>query len=173
MGIRGGIGRGESEFLGCRNLKTENLQVIPAARSAKPGDRSVSGPQPASVSGPAIRRLPQPTHRIAGEERRRSQRVLLRVRAQIHVAVEGKATTFEVETLNVNPQGALVIMRQSLVPGTRLVLENRTTRERVACKVVRQPRESSEGFQIPLEFDSPAPQFWRIAFPPADWRPED
>lgn len=112
-------------------------------------------------------------NRIAGEDRRRSQRVLLRVRAQIHVAVEGKATTFEVETLNVNPHGALVIMRQSLIPGTRLVLENNTTRERVACKVVRQARESSEGFQVPLEFDSPAPQFWRIVFPPADWRPED
>ncbi|MGH9715861.1 MAG: PilZ domain-containing protein [Candidatus Acidiferrales bacterium] len=117
--------------------------------------------------------MPQPANRIAGEERRRSQRVLLRVRAQIHVAQEGKAATFEVETLNVNPHGALVIMQQSLVPGTRLVLENNTTRERVACKVVRQPRESSEGFQVPLEFDSPSPQFWRIAFPPSDWRPED
>jgi PilZ domain len=133
----------------------------------------VSNPKPGAIAGSGIGRLPQPGNRIAGEERRRSQRVLLRVRAQIHVAVEGKATTFEVETLNVNPHGALVIMRQSLIPGTRLVLENNTTRERVACKVARQPRESSEGFQIPLEFDSPAPQFWRIDFPPVDWRAEE
>jgi hypothetical protein len=30
-----------------------------------------------------------------------------------------------------------------------------------------------EGFHVPLEFDSPAPDFWRIVFPPLDWRPED
>jgi PilZ domain len=173
MGTRGGTGRGEFGLLGCRNLKIENLNVIPAARPAMPGDRSVSTRKPAAMAGSTIERLAQPANRIAGEERRRSQRVLLRVRAQIHVAVEGKATTFDVETLNVNPHGALVIMGQSLVPGTRLVLENNTTRERVACKVARQPRESSEGFQVPLEFDSPAPQFWRIDFPPVDWRAEE
>lgn len=99
--------------------------------------------------------------------------MLLRVRAQIHVALEGKATTFDVHTLNVNPDGALVVMKKCLASGTRLVLENSNTRERVACKVARQPRESSEGFQIPLEFDSPSPRFWRITFPPTDWRPED
>ncbi|MGA9885733.1 MAG: hypothetical protein WBQ34_18605 [Candidatus Acidiferrales bacterium] len=99
--------------------------------------------------------------------------MLLRVRAQIHVALEGKATTFDVLTLNVNPHGALVVMDKCLGSGTRLILENTTTRERVACKVARQPRESAEGFQVPLEFDSPAPRFWSIAFPPADWRPED
>lgn len=63
-------------------------------------------------------------------------------------------------------------MEQCLVPGTRLVLENSATRERVPCKIARQPLESSEGFQVALEFDSPAPRFWRIAFPPENWRPE-
>jgi hypothetical protein len=24
-----------------------------------------------------------------------------------------------------------------------------------------------------VEFDSPAPNFWGIAFPPADWKPHD
>ena len=154
-------------------MKIEDFKVIPAARPAMPAGRGVSNPKPAAISGSGVGRLPQPVNRIAGEERRRSQRVLLRVRAQIHVAVEGKATTFEVETLNVNPHGALVTMGQTLIPGTRLVLENSATRERVACKVARQPRESPEGFQVPLEFDSPAPQFWRIDFPPVDWRPEE
>ena len=154
-------------------MSVENLKVVPVAHPATARDRNVANPKPASLAGSDLGRLPQPVHRIAGEERRRSQRVLLRVRAQIHVAMEGKTTTIDVETLNVNPQGALVIMRQSLIPGTRLVLEHNTTRERVACKVTRQPRESSEGFQVPLEFDSPAPRFWRIDFPPTDWRAED
>jgi hypothetical protein len=136
--------------------------------------QSVSPSRPGTGAVAALAGVPQSAIRpIAGEERRRSQRVLLRVRAQIHVALEGKAATFDVHTLNVNPHGALVVMDKFLASGTRLVLENRTTRERVACKVTRPPRESPEGFQIPLEFDSPAPQFWSITFPPTDWRPEE
>jgi hypothetical protein len=87
--------------------------------------------------------------------------------------MEGKATTFDALTLNVNPHGAVVVMQRSLVPGTRLVLENQSTRERVACKVARYSRETPEGFQVPLEFDSPSPSFWGITFPPADWRPDE
>jgi hypothetical protein len=154
-------------------LKIENLNLTPDSRSAFPAERTASYSRSASVSGSAVGAAQHPANRIAGEERRRSQRVLLRVRAQIHVALEGKATTFDVHTLNVNPHGALVVMQKFLGPGTRLVLENNVTRERVACKVARQPRETAEGFQVPLEFDSPAPQFWRIAFPPPDWRPEE
>jgi hypothetical protein len=110
---------------------------------------------------------------LAGEERRRSQRVLLRVRANIHVALQGTPTTFDTTTLSVNSHGAMIILKQGLPPDTRLVLEHCGTKERVACKVVRPSREIPEGFQIPIEFDSPAPNFWGIAFPPSDWRPDD
>jgi hypothetical protein len=109
----------------------------------------------------------------AGEEKRRSQRVLLRVRASLYVALNGKPTTFETVTLSVNNHGAMIILKQGLPPETRFVLEHSGTKERVACKVVRPSREMSDGFQIPIEFDSPAPNFWRIAFPPNDWRPLD
>jgi hypothetical protein len=113
------------------------------------------------------------TQTVAGEDRRRSQRVLLRVRANLHVALQGKPTTFETITLSVNNHGAMIILKQSLPPDTRFVLEHNATKERVACKVVRPSREMAEGFQIPIEFDSPAPNFWGIAFPPTDWRPGD
>lgn len=108
-----------------------------------------------------------------GEERRRTQRVLLRVRADIHVALQGKSATLEVLTLSVSPHGAMVVMNQGLPVETRLVLEHRGTHEKVGCKVVRSAREMPEGFHVPLEFDSPAPDFWRIVFPPLDWRPDD
>jgi len=109
----------------------------------------------------------------AGEEKRRSQRVLLRVRASLHVALNGNLTTFDTMTLSVNNHGAMIILKQGLPTDTRFVLEHSGTKERVACKVVRPAREMAEGFQIPIEFDSPAPNFWRIAFPPNDWRPLD
>jgi hypothetical protein len=109
----------------------------------------------------------------ADPARRRGQRVLLRVRASIHVALQGQATTFDVATLSVGPLGAIVVMKDSLPAETRLVLEHGGTRQRVACKVVRPPRQMPEGFHVPLEFDSPSPDFWKIDFPSVDWRPED
>lgn len=110
---------------------------------------------------------------IAGEDKRRSQRVLLRVRANVFVALQGKPAAFEVMTLSVNNDGAMIVMAQNLPAETRLVLEHAGTKERVACKVARAAREMPEGFQVPIEFDSPMPDFWRIAFPPSDWRPDD
>ncbi len=107
------------------------------------------------------------------QDRRRGQRVLLRIRALIHVALQGPATTLEANTLSVNPKGALVVINRNLPQDTRLVLEHSGTKERVACKVVRPSKEMPEGFHTALEFDPPAPDFWKIAFPPADWRVED
>jgi hypothetical protein len=126
----------------------------------------------ASVKKAVAKAAPHP-HTMGVEERRHGQRVLLRIRASVYVALQGQATTLEVATLSVNPCGALVVMKQSLPPETRLVLEHKGTKERIACKVARAPREMPEGFHVPLEFDSPAPDFWKIAFPPADWRPDD
>ena len=119
-------------------------------------------PQTAPAQGPA-----------GTDERRRGQRVLLRIQASVHVSLQGKATTIDVATLSVNPAGALVLMKQALPAETRLVLEHKATNERIACRVVRPPRETPEGYHVPLEFDSPSPAFWKIDFPPANWRPED
>lgn len=137
----------------------------PGPRNAPPANFAGLGRLPAHAR--LARRVGLP------EERRRSQRVLLRVRANIHVALQGKAATFEAATLSVNPHGALVVMEESLPIETSVVLEHAATRERIACRVVRPPRAMPEGFHIPLEFDSPAPGFWKIDFPPADWRPDD
>lgn len=157
-------------------MKTETFRA-PAAKSSIPPAKSTTTParlaahpgkHQASSAGAA-----GSSQALAGEERRRSQRVLLRVRANIHVALQGKPTTFDTTTLSVNSHGAMIILKQNLAPDTRLVLEHSGTKERIACKVIRTARENPEGFQIPIEFDSPAPNFWGIAFPPSDWRPDD
>ncbi len=110
---------------------------------------------------------------ISGEQRRKSQRVLLRVKANIHVALQGKQATIEATTLSVYNQGAMVVLKQSLPPETKLILENIGTKERVGCRVAKASREMPEGFHVPVEFDTPAPNFWGIAFPPTDWKPHD
>lgn len=110
---------------------------------------------------------------IASQDRKRGQRVLLRIRASLQVVLQGKPTVLDAATLSVTPQGALVVTNRSLPTDTHLVLEHAGTRQRVDCKVVRPPRETAEGFHIPLEFEAPAPGFWKIDFPPTDWRPDD
>lgn len=131
----------------------------PSGETPKPA-KPVSGMKPAQRA-------------ILEQERRKGQRVLLRIHARIHVAVQGPATTLEADTLSVNPKGALVVINRNLPPETRLVLEHTGTKERAACKVVRPAKEMPEGFHTALEFDPPMPDFWKIAFPPANWPSED
>ena len=104
---------------------------------------------------------------LAAAERRRNQRVLLRIRASIHVAMQGKNAVLDAATLSVTPQGAVVVTKQNLPAETHLVLEHGATHQRVDCKVARPPRETPEGFHTPIEFSAPAPGFWKIHFPPA------
>ncbi len=119
------------------------------------------------------RSAPVPAGRVVGEERRRSQRVLLRMRANIHVNLRGKQVTLDVRTLSVNPFGAMIVAAENLPSQTRLVLENCVTHEKAACKVVRSAKEMPEGFHVPVEFDTPTPKFWMIDFPPEDWKAPD
>lgn len=162
-------------------MKIESLKV-PAPKSNTQYARPLAGiAKPfAAVKAPAssarATALPKANGRgvresVAGEERRRSQRVLLRVRANIHVALHGKPISFEATTLSVNDRGALMCLKHTIPVDARVVLEHSGTKETIACRVARAAREMPEGYHIPLEFDSPAPNFWRIAFPPADWRP--
>lgn len=101
------------------------------------------------------------------------QRVMLRVRANVVVAEQGKETTLEATTISVSGTGALLLLRKSLPAESRLVLEHGQSKERVPARVTRTPQETPEGFHVSVEFDSPAPNFWGIAFPPSDWRPAD
>jgi hypothetical protein len=152
-------------------LKLNTLKV-PLVKSASTQVKAIQAPvktAPVAVQpAPAVAK-----HKIAGEERRGSQRVLLRVHASVHVALQGKELTIDATTLSVSNHGALMLIKQTIPSDALLILEHGMTRERIACKIARPAREVPEGFHIPLEFDSPAPNFWGIAFPPADWRPPD
>jgi hypothetical protein len=151
-----------------------------AFNSSKEAVRT-SAPSPArvqSVSKIAVEEretsVPSAPGKSRGEERRRSQRVLLRVRANVYVNLKGQQITLEVRTLSVNPFGAMIISAENLAPQTRVVLENIVTQKRVACGVVRAAKEMPDGFHIPIQFDAPAPKFWMIDFPPDDWKlPDD
>ncbi len=120
---------------------------------AKPGAMNV-----ANAPRPALTR--QPT----AEERRRAQRVLLRMRVLVHLA--GKPEPLEGHTHTVSASGAMIILHEGLSQGTKFILENPKTQQRVEVNVVRSPQMNQEGSLVPIEFLSEAPHFWNIFFPP-------
>jgi hypothetical protein len=107
------------------------------------------------------------------DERRRSQRVGLRVAVRLLVHLQGTEKTVEAFTVNVNDHGALVVCTQSFATNDRFTLEHKHTRNRVGCRVTRKPQEIPAGYQVAVEFDQAAPGFWHVAFPPTDWKSAD
>jgi hypothetical protein len=110
---------------------------------------------------------------LPGEERRRSQRVIIMVPVTLELAKEGKVVKVAAQTVAVNIHGAMVICNRTLDSDAKVELVNERTRERTIARVSRAPRQSAEGFLIPLEFVKPFPMFWQISFPPSNWKPTD
>jgi len=102
----------------------------------------------------------QPT----AEERRRAQRVLLRMPITVHL--KDKPEPISGTTHTVSATGAMIILRHGLEAGTKFILENPRTQQRVEVNVVRPSQINQEGSLVPVEFLTPAPQFWNIFFPP-------
>ena len=104
------------------------------------------------------------TRPLTSEERRRAQRVLLRVSVRIRLA--GKTQAIEGATHTVSATGGLIVLSEALPQGTKLTIENITTQKMVEAHVARPPQYSSEGSLVPIEFSAPAPNFWNVFFPP-------
>jgi hypothetical protein len=104
--------------------------------------------------------------------RRRSQRVILSLPVTVRTA-DGvaKDAAFEesTQTLIVNAHGALIALAGKVEKAQILRLTNRATKEVQLCHVVHLGPLSGGKAQVGIEFKSPAPDFWRIAFPPEDW----
>ena len=107
---------------------------------------------------------PALTRQPTAEERRRAQRVLLRMPVLVHVAKNPEPVKGYTHT--VSASGAMLILPEAFAQGTKFILENPKTQQRVEVNVVRSPQTSQEGSLVPIEFVSPAPQFWNIFFPP-------
>lgn len=108
--------------------------------------------------------------------RRRSMRVML----SITVVVRGKNTdgkTFfdeETKTLVVNAHGALIHLRSEVKANEKITLTHKGTHESETCRIVYVGQMQGGKAQVGIEFDTPAPKFWGISFPPDDWNlPEE
>jgi PilZ domain len=121
--------------------------------------------KPAASSAPQVKRGPIVSRPQTSEERRRAQRVLLKMAVIIYVA--GKSTPLHGFTHTVSASGAMIVLPEGLAQGTKIVIENPKTQKKVDANVVRPPQMNSEGSLVPIEFTVPSPQFWNIFFPPS------
>jgi len=104
------------------------------------------------------------------QNRRRSERVILRMSVVVLAEDEDRKQLQEqAETQVVNAHGGLMKMRSHLHVGQSFLLNNPQNGMEMSCRVVRCEEEGMEFYNIAFEFDRPAPNFWPIVFPPADW----
>ncbi len=108
-----------------------------------------------------------------GEERRRSQRVMIRIPVTLELTIARQKVTFRAVTVSVNDHGAMVLCPRTVVSGTELEMQNDQTHQKQLCRVIRTPVESQQSYLLPMEFVSSAPGFWQISFPPVDWKPPE
>jgi hypothetical protein len=111
-----------------------------------------------------------PTNADAPANRRRSQRVLLRLPIKVTIREPGVLSASE-ETVTqvVNAHGALIYLKLKVKVGQHIAIKNLATDEEHIGRVVRTNVVDPEKSEVALEFMTPAPTFWRISFPPADW----
>ena len=112
-----------------------------------------------------------PTHTGA---RRRSQRVLMQVGIRIR-GKDAQGNDFEefTETLAINAHGALVLLNARVTSSSVVQVKHNKTEEEQECQVVFLGPVRSGKAEIGVEFSSPRPAFWRVAFPPEDWSPKN
>ncbi len=90
------------------------------------------------------------------------------------VSGQGKRDTpfqEQTHTLIVSASGALISLAATVEHGQKLFLTNKATGDKLECKIVYLGRVQIGKTDVGIEFTQPAPEFWRIAFPPEDWKP--
>ncbi len=106
--------------------------------------------------------------------RRRSQRVLMQVGVRIRGKdAQGKEFEEYTETLAINAHGALVLLSGRVISGAVIQMKHNKTEEEQECHVAFLGPVRSGRAEIGLEFSTPRPTFWRVAFPPEDWSPKN
>ena len=102
--------------------------------------------------------------------RRRSERVVLRVPLQLSAKMpNGKRISIEVYSLVVNAHGGLLDIGMELPSGQQVILSNPRNEKVASGKIVRVEASEEGRFSIAFAFEFPAPSFWPVSFPPADW----
>ena len=101
---------------------------------------------------------------------RRSKRLIL----DVPLVIRGKDAdqrTFQEEnfTLIVNAHGALLMLETKVALGEKLLLMNPKNWHECEGKVAFVGPPHAGLAKVGIEFARPAPEFWSLSSPPADW----
>ena len=103
---------------------------------------------------------------------RRSSRLTIDI--PVEVICKGSQNTMHTEetrTFVVSAHGCALSLKTGAMPGEKIVLIHKMSREEMICRVVMCRQSKSGTWDTGVEFQSPSPNFWHIAFPPDDWDP--
>jgi hypothetical protein len=133
---------------------------------------------------------------IAVSNRRRSQRVFLKIRVVARFRLLEREWVVDGDSMVVNAHGGTVYLPVApMFLGDIITLTNPATNHCETCRVLRidsmpaRPLDpaptknstgappsrnvvatpSTHGFEVAFAFDRPSPNFWSVAFPPTDW----
>ena len=102
---------------------------------------------------------------------RRSERIELSVPVVVYRSPgDGPQFCENTQTLVVSAHGALVGLTQLVVPRQKIRVQNPNSGEHLECRVVSVKKALVGPPRVAVEFTRPAPSFWRLAFPPDDWK---
>jgi len=108
------------------------------------------------------------------KNRRRSERVILRVAVVVSVGLDdGNVMRETIYTKVVNAHGGLLTLQMELVSDQKFMLSNPKTEMAGQCSVVKTERSANSELLVAFQFATPAPDFWPITFPPKDWQGQE
>ena len=103
---------------------------------------------------------------------RRSDRVLLDVPVVLlGESADHKSFREETFTVTVSAHGALLMLQTKVKLGQKVTLANPGNWDERAAHVAYVGGDHAGLAQVGIEFDQPAPQFWPVSSPPANWNP--
>lgn len=108
----------------------------------------------------------------SGPDKRRSQRILLRIQLMVTAQFEdGIPITEESSTVEINAHGALILLAMKVRAGQKITIRNWATAKEQECRVVHVREAPGGKSEVGIAFPHAMPRFWNVDFPPPDWTP--
>ena len=136
-------------------------ELKPERRTGATASHDGTGPDSSGQPNPAS---------AAWAGKRRSSRVVIDIPVEVYgQSPDGKVFHEETCTLVVNAHGALISLATEIGLQQMVLLVHKTTRNEIECRVAYRKEIKKGRAEVGIEFVSPSPQFWAIAFPAEDW----
>ena len=144
-------------ILGRIGIRVQAMHIFAFAFAAHLAERVIDG-LPCDIQDLSMTQ-------VTSSSQRRSSRMFHKMRVQAQGrAHNGKKFRETCETLVVNGQGGLLILKHEIDDGAMLVLTHPETLEEQECRVVFLGENNDRGQRVGVEFLTPAPHFWGLEF---------